>query len=270
MSHSAYVHMLISGAVKWAWETHSVEDLRSTNTVPFDNYQLKSQDVVVNFQLGESSSGKAGMIASSETNEDGHHQKCLSSAKYESEAAAFASDEYQEYEEQQNQDREEWQHRDREAETEEQGFTDGMFGGHTLTDKERFETMTPKFCFDVVIRCTGFELDRSLFQFDIPTQGGRNHRKYPKLDETWASPSAQGLYFIGTLAHVRDAGKKGDKGGDGRASVKSSGGEIHGFRCDVVTVVVQSSLSTLSGTRCVLCSSGWNSSTSTCHGHALR
>ena len=74
---------------------------------------------------------------------------------------------------------------------------------------------------DVVIRCTGWEFDSSIF--DTTTQpamvAGPASHKYPQLTDDF-STSVADMYVTGTLAH----------GLDWR---KSSGGFIHGFRYNV-------------------------------------
>lgn len=90
--------------------------------------------------------------------------------------------------------------------------------GHSLSFEERFRNLD-RHCYDVVIRCTGFEVDQSIFDLGVPlaTQGGRAKRKYLSLTAEYESVSAPGIYAAGTLAHVRDFRQ-------------SSGGFVHGFR----------------------------------------
>jgi thioredoxin reductase len=46
MEEAAFVHIHSRSSIKFAWETHYVGDVRSINTLPIDNYQLKSQDIL--------------------------------------------------------------------------------------------------------------------------------------------------------------------------------------------------------------------------------
>lgn len=68
--------------------------------------------------------------------------------------------------------------------------------------------------FDDIIFCTGWEFDKSIFDFKVSTV---NNEKYPEINEIYESTNNTNLYFIGSLMHSRDF-KKG------------SGGFIHGFR----------------------------------------
>lgn len=92
----------------------------------------------------------------------------------------------------------------------------GVQEGHSLTFEERFQNVD-RYCYDVIIRCTGFKFDSSIFEFPVETDGGRTGKKYPKLTPEYESASVEGLYAAGTLAHIRDFRR-------------SSGGFVHGFR----------------------------------------
>lgn len=92
----------------------------------------------------------------------------------------------------------------------------GVQTGHSLTFEERF-TNVDRYCYDVIIRCTGFRVDTSIFDFPLATEGGRTGKKYAAVTAEYESTSAEGLYVAGTLAHIRDFRR-------------SSGGFVHGFR----------------------------------------
>lgn len=88
---------------------------------------------------------------------------------------------------------------------------------NTRGDQELFRTDDPEvFAFwDVVVRCTGWEMDQAIFADD--TKPATTHQgKYPAMSGGFES-SVPGLWIAGTLMH----------GNDWR---RSSGGFIHGFR----------------------------------------
>ena len=88
---------------------------------------------------------------------------------------------------------------------------------NTGGDQELFRTDDPEvFAFwDIVLRCTGWKMDRSIFVDD--TKPATTHQgKYPAMSGGYES-SVPGLWIAGTLMH----------GNDWR---KSSGGFIHGVR----------------------------------------
>ena len=92
----------------------------------------------------------------------------------------------------------------------------GVQTGHSLSFEDRFRNVD-RYCYDVIIRCTGFKFDSSIFEFPVETDGGRTKTKYPKLTAEYESTSVDGLYAAGTLSHIRDFRR-------------SSGGFVHGFR----------------------------------------
>lgn len=49
-----------------------------------------------------------------------------------------------------------------------------------------------RYCYDVVIRCTGMEVDDSIFQLNKPLKKkyGRADRKYPSITAECAGPGA--------------------------------------------------------------------------------
>lgn len=192
MEEAAYVHIHSRSPVKMSWETHYVGNLRAINMLPIDNYQLKSQDVM-------HMPSPVGLTAETTvvTKEliDGEEKICMSDRNHASMV---------------------------------KGIEDGTspqlgrrFGGHSLTFEERLLNVD-RYCYDMIIRCTGFEIDTSIFDLPEPlaTEGGREGRKYASLTHEYQSPSAKNLYFAGTLAHVLDF-------------KKSSGGFVHGFRYTV-------------------------------------
>ena len=74
--------------------------------------------------------------------------------------------------------------------------------------------------FDVIIRCYGWNMDRSIFGAGIDIDmNSHASQKYPATDGHWQAPSAPGIYFLGALAHGYDKFRFG-----------SAGGFVHGFR----------------------------------------
>jgi hypothetical protein len=98
---------------------------------------------------------------------------------------------------------------------------------HSLTYKERFESVD-RYCYDLIIRCTGFDWDSSILgrvdrgredgERMVASEGGRRSSKYPQISEEYESTLTPGIYAVGTIAHGRDKGRM------------SAGGFIHGFR----------------------------------------
>jgi len=68
--------------------------------------------------------------------------------------------------------------------------------------------------FDIIILCTGWKLDKSIFNFSIDMT---KNDKYPLVGINYGSINNKNLFFIGEPMHLFDYGK-------------SSGGFIHGFR----------------------------------------
>lgn len=75
--------------------------------------------------------------------------------------------------------------------------------------------------FDVIIRCFGWNMDRSIFDpSSIEIQMNTNApKKYPALTKHFESPKAKHLFFLGSNAHGHD-----------KFRFASAGGFIHGFR----------------------------------------
>ena len=73
---------------------------------------------------------------------------------------------------------------------------------------------TPPGGYDHVILCTGWQFDKSIFDFDLEMA---INNKYPAIADDFQSVNNPDLFFIGALMHSRDY-------------KKSSGGFIHGFR----------------------------------------
>merc|ERR1711871_444547 len=202
MGSAAYVHIHAPSKLRIAWESHYVGDVRATNIAPVDNYQLKSQDVLfapspLNLHSGKGST--EGYTEAVKGVGPDHGKVCLQDSTYGEMAEDLADPDW-----------------GREH-----------FNGHSLTHREQFQSVD-KYCYDVIIRCTGFEVDQSIFVFQLPTKGGRQRRKYPQLSPEFESVAATGLYFIGTLGHVLDGPQQLESGRQ-----RSSGGFIHGFRYTV-------------------------------------
>ncbi len=154
-----------------------------------DNYQLKSQDILhLPSPVGLT---KETTVVGIETMPDGKEAVCMKDVNHDKMV--------------------QWLHKD-----EIPPHLRGVQTGHSLTFEERFRNVD-RYCYDVIIRCTGFRFDTSIFEFPIATDGGRTGKKYPQLTAEYESTSATGLYAAGTLAHIRDFRR-------------SSGGFIHGFR----------------------------------------
>ena len=154
-----------------------------------DNYQLKSQDILhLPSPVGLT---KDSTVVGVETMQDGKEAVCLKDVNHDRMV--------------------QWLEKDQIPPN-----LKGVQTGHSLTFEERFRNVD-RYCYDVIIRCTGFRFDTSIFEFPIATDGGRAGTKYPQLTAEYESTSAKGLYAAGTLAHIRDFRR-------------SSGGFVHGFR----------------------------------------
>jgi hypothetical protein len=191
MDDAAYVHIHGKSRIRFAWETHYVGDLRSVNTLPIDNYQLKSQDILhLPSPFGLT---REDTTVTKETMPDGKEAVCFLNNE-QTKMKAWVRD------------------------GQVPAHLHGVMEGHSLTFEERVSNLD-HYCYDVVIRCTGFEIDTSIFNLSSPLAltGGRAKRKYPDISAEYESTSAPGLYVAGTLSHVRDFRK-------------SSGGFVHGFR----------------------------------------
>jgi hypothetical protein len=77
MGEAAYVHLHSPSPLKLAWETHYVGHLRSVNVIPIDNYQLKSQDLLM-IPSREIGTGRDDTIVEKEWI-DGKEKSCLNS-----------------------------------------------------------------------------------------------------------------------------------------------------------------------------------------------
>jgi hypothetical protein len=191
MEDAAYVHIHGRSRIRFAWETHYVGDLRSVNTLPIDNYQLKSQDILhLPSPFGLT---KEDTTVSKETMPDGKEAVCFNNNEQTEMKAMVRNGEVP-------------------------AHLEGAMEGHSLTFEERVANLD-HYCYDVVIRCTGFQVDSSIFNLSRPLalKGGRAGVKYPEISAEYESVSAPGLYVAGTLSHSRDFRK-------------SSGGFVHGFR----------------------------------------
>lgn len=74
--------------------------------------------------------------------------------------------------------------------------------------------------FDAVVRCFGWNMDRSIFDPSIDIQmHEKASYKYPKIDHHFEASLSEGLFFLGANAHGLDKFKFG-----------SAGGFIHGYR----------------------------------------
>lgn len=76
--------------------------------------------------------------------------------------------------------------------------------------------------YDVVIGCTGFGIDSTIFAKNCLPELTQNDR-FPSLTSSWESKNIGGLYFAGTLSQSRDF-------------KKTASGFIHGFRYNVRTL----------------------------------
>ncbi|WP_051680529.1 NAD(P)-binding domain-containing protein [Vibrio rhizosphaerae] len=72
---------------------------------------------------------------------------------------------------------------------------------------------------DEIISCIGFSFDNSIFEGNAVPQLTENN-KYPDMTEYWESSNVDGMFFAGTIMHMRDY-------------KKSFSGFIHGFRYNV-------------------------------------
>lgn len=202
MGSAAYVHIHAPSKLRIAWESHYVGDVRATNIAPVDNYQLKSQDVLfAPSPLNLHSSGGSPLTTVAVKGDGPESGKaCLQDSQYSQMAAHLSAD---------------------------PTWGKVHYSGHSLSHREQFQSVD-RYCYDVIIRCTGFEVDQSIFDFELPTKGGRQKRKYPDLTPEFESVAQKGLYFIGTLGHVLDGPQQLERGRQ-----RSSGGFIHGFRYTV-------------------------------------
>ena len=153
MEDAAYVHVHGRSKIRMAWETHYVGDLRSVNVLPVDNYQLKSQDILhLPSPVGLT---KDDTVVGVETMPDGREAVCLKAHNHEQMMGWIDEPDTL------------------------PPHLEGVMEGHSLSFEERFRNLD-RHCYDVVIRCTGFEVDQSIFDLGVPlaTQGGRAKRKY--------------------------------------------------------------------------------------------
>lgn len=118
------------------------------------------------------------------------------------------------------------------------GLVEGVYGNeqftpqHSLGQRDFIEATEYQIsCFDYVIRCLGFSMDKDPFtagglhieMFKPQSKPGQSHilgeekGKFPKLTEDYESVSEPGLYFAGVLGHGHDY-------------KHSAGGFLHGFR----------------------------------------
>lgn len=80
---------------------------------------------------------------------------------------------------------------------------------------DRFDkTSSPLRSYDIIIFCTGWMFDKSLFDFPLNLT---QNEKFPLIKDNFESSGNKNLYFIGSLMHSLDF-------------KRSSGGFIHGFR----------------------------------------
>jgi hypothetical protein len=213
MADAAYVHVHSPSALRMAWETHYVGHVRSVNADPIDNYLLKSQDVlhfpsplglsrdntVVGLEphpdddAAAAASGSGGGGGGG----GGRQRVCLKDINHDGMAARLASP----------------------AEQLLDGRGRARSEDHSLTYTERFRAVD-RYCYDVVVRCTGFDWDPAILRWEggDASEGGRRASKYPVLSAEWGFPSAPGAYAVGGLSHVRDKSRR------------SAGGFVHGFR----------------------------------------
>ena len=195
MHEAAYVHVHAPSELQLAYETHYVGHVRAVNAAPIDNYLLKSQDALhVPSPLGLSKDDT--VVGMERSAEDGRPVVCLKDRNHDAMAARFAANPQERLLDGRGRDRD---------------------ASHSLSYTERFRAVD-RYCYDVLIRCTGFDWDDSVFSWPVDSEGGRRGSKYPTLDAQWQLPSAPGLYVIGALAHMRDKPRR------------SAGGFVHGFR----------------------------------------
>ena len=191
MDNAAYVHIHGRSHIRMAWETHYVGDLRSVNVVPVDNYQLKSQDILhLPSPVGLTAEDT---VVAKETMPDGSEKICMKDANHDKMAKWLEN-----------------------GDENLPAHLKGVQPGHSLTFEARFKAVD-RYCYDIIIRCTGFKIDTSILDFPIETEGGRSATKYASLSPLYAVESVPGFYVAGTLGHVRDFRR-------------SSGGFVHGFR----------------------------------------
>jgi thioredoxin reductase len=86
----------------------------------------------------------------------------------------------------------------------------------TTVRYQRAEGSTEVIEYDRVICCTGFRMDRSIFDDDCQPEVMIDDR-LPKLDSSWQSVNVPGMYFAGVLTQSRDF-------------KKTTSAFIHGFR----------------------------------------
>ena len=196
----AYVHVHATSTLALAWETHYVGNVRSVNAAPLDNYLLKSGDVLhMPSPLGLT---PADTVVGAE-HVDGREQHCIKDKNHDAMAARL-------------------QRSKASGETLVDSRGRERDGTHSLSYTERFEAVT-RFCYDVIIRCTGFDWDSSLFVpgpgWGVESEGGRRGTKYPRMTAEYEACAIPGLYFVGTITHIRD-----------KERFHSAGGFVHGFR----------------------------------------
>lgn len=157
------IHMLGRQAVRFAWSTHYVGDLRAVNNELLDTYQLKSLDGMLeidNIHLKKNDKGELCLMHDAE-----------------------------------------------------EEFEDSV---ETKRNPEStWDTTTRQYCYDIVVRATGFVWDSKPTASLNVTSVLRG--KYPLVGNNFESLDAPGVYFAGTGVHSLDFRQ-------------SAGGFVHGFR----------------------------------------
>ena len=151
MEEAAYVHIHSGNDLRFAWETHYVGDLRAINTLPIDNYQLKSQDVL--FTPGPIVFDTAVI---EKQIHDGVEKTCLRDQNQ----ALLDS----------------WMEEGVPPAIEKQNSDTG----HSMSFADRLRD-GKRFCYDDVVRATGFELNTTIFDLRYPLKQTGGHCKVVML-----------------------------------------------------------------------------------------
>ncbi|XP_029014406.1 FAD-dependent oxidoreductase domain-containing protein 2 [Betta splendens] len=169
LGRASRVHMLSSSAVRLAWQTHYVGDLRAVNNELLDTYQLKSLDGLVEARLEKIVIAKR---------KEQNHRSCgrkkterngklyLTLTKYVQNGSVVSGEE---------------------------------LAGHHI---DNFPTRKP---YDRVIRCLGFRFNFSVFDGSARLPPSENAKgRLPAVTAWYEGEDAPGLFVLGTASHSRD------------------------------------------------------------------
>lgn len=184
---TALTHIIANKIPHLSYESHYVGDLRAINARFFDQYFLKSLDAFADV--------------------DSMHDWSIVKLMDDSRSANVSNDTCTDNDDGDNGD-------------DNQKYKLGIEPrGDILCDIDWSTLPNPlRARYDIIIRCLGFDFDRSIFDSFINLQlKSQNDNKFPSMNDEFENSKIKNLYFIGALMHKIDY-------------KRSSGGFIHGFR----------------------------------------